>query len=54
VPADLYVPVAHASELHWYFIPLIALPVLIVLYGAIRYGPRKPREKQPPRERERA
>ncbi len=37
-------PLAHL--LHWYFMPLYALPILIVLYTTIRETIRQRRDKE--------
>ena len=41
--AAVMLPLAHL--LHWYFMPLYALPILIVLYTTIRETIRQRREK---------
>lgn len=41
--AATIVPLAHL--LHWYFMPLYALPILIVLYATIRETLRQRKDK---------
>jgi hypothetical protein len=41
--ATTIVPLAHL--LHWYFMPLYALPILIVLYTTIRETLRQRKDK---------
>ena len=43
-PATTILPVAHL--LHWYFMPLYALPILIVLYTTIRETVRQRKDKK--------
>jgi hypothetical protein len=39
----LLIPLAHAA--HWYFLPLYAAPVLLVLYSALRTARQERRER---------
>jgi hypothetical protein len=43
VPAALFV-LAHAA--HWYFLPLYAAPVLLVLYSALRTAREERRNRE--------
>ena len=44
--ADLYLPLAHAGEIHWYFIPILAVPVLLILYYVLQAA-RAKRRREP-------
>jgi hypothetical protein len=47
--AALLLPFAHAA--HWYFMPLYAAPVLLVLYGALKTA--RDERRQPPERKSR-
>lgn len=46
--AAVALPLAHL--LHWYFMPLYAAPMLILLYSTIKETLRQRRENEPPKE----